>query len=113
VLTPLVVFAPRLIRLKQDALFAYGALATGHDDAFRAKWIGDRVERAALLGDPDPSSLADLGSTYDRIERLRPLPFDATAIVPVALGAILPMLPVVATKVPLREIALGLLKTVL
>ncbi|HTO69489.1 MAG TPA: hypothetical protein VMR31_06475 [Myxococcota bacterium] len=113
VLAPLLAFAPRLVRLKHESLFEYGALATGHDDAFRAKWVRKDADRAALLGDPDPSSLADLGTGYDRVEAMRPFPFDRAAIGPIAVAAILPMLPLIATKVPLSEILKDLIKVVM
>ena len=57
--------APLLIDVKKRALFEYGALVTDHPQRFDAKWIrGDRPPGEVILGNPDPSSLADLGSAF-------------------------------------------------
>ena len=37
---PLMVFAPKLFRLKQDGLLRYGTLASQYTQAFDSKWVG-------------------------------------------------------------------------
>jgi len=115
VLAPLLVFAPRLAALKRHALYEYGRLSSRHDGAFRDKWIADasRPQPESLLGNEDPSSLADLATGYERAKALRPLPIDVAAIAPVIVAAALPMIPLIALRVPLKEILKGLLKVVM
>ena len=112
-LGPLVTFAPRLAALKREALYEYGALSSRHDSAFRAKWLGAKAEAEELLGNEDPSSLADLASGYERAKALRPIPIDLQAIAPILVAAALPMIPLVALKVPLSEILKGLARIIM
>jgi len=113
VLAPLVTFAPKLAALKREALFAYGRLSSLHDGAFDRKWRRPEADPEALLGDPDPSSLADLATGYERARELRPIPVNMPAVVPLLFAAALPMIPLIATKVPLKDILKGLLKVVM
>jgi hypothetical protein len=113
VLAPLLTFAPKLAALKRDALFGYAKLSSLHDTAFDAKWRSADADPAALLGDPDPSSLADLASGYERAKALRPVPVNMAAVFPLVIAAALPMLPLIATQVPLKDILKVLLKVVL
>ena len=112
VLAPLLTFAPKLAALKRAALFGYAKLSSLHDAAFEAKWRG-ADDPATLLGDPDPSSLADLATGYERAREMRPVPVNVAAIMPLLIAAAVPMLPLIATKVPLKDILKGLLKVVL
>jgi hypothetical protein len=115
VLAPLLSFAPRLAALKRAALLDYGALSSRHDTAFHRKWLSSppEAEAEALLGNEDPSSLADLATGYERAKALRPIPVDLSTIAPLVLAALLPMVPLIATKVPLREILKGLMRVVM
>ena len=113
VLAPLLTFAPKLAALKRDALFGYAKLSSQHDAAFDAKWRSAEADPASLLGDPDPSSLADLATGYERAREMRPIPVNMAAVMPLLIAAALPMLPLIATKVPLKDIVKGLLKVVL
>ncbi|HTO51854.1 MAG TPA: hypothetical protein VMR50_00595 [Myxococcota bacterium] len=114
VLGPLFAFAPRLAKLKREALHQYSALSARHDHAFQEKWLRDDAAAESLLGEPDASSLTDLASGgYDRVKALRPIPIDIQAIVPVLFAAALPMIPLIATKVPLNEILKGLMRIVM
>ena len=113
VLGPLVAFAPRLARLKREALYAYGALSSRHDAAFGEKWVSERAEAESLLGDPDPSSLADLATGYERAKALRPIPIGLQAIAPILVAAALPMLPLIALKVPLVDLLKGLARVLM
>ncbi len=112
VLAPLLTFAPKLAALKRAALFGYAKLSSLHDAAFEAKWRG-ADDPATLLGDPDPSSLADLATGYERAREMRPVPVNVAAVMPLLIAAAVPMLPLIATKVPLKDILKGLLKVVL
>lgn len=113
VLAPLATFAPKLSALKREALFAYAKLSSLHDSAFDRKWRRSEADPEALLGDPDASSLADLATGYERARALRPIPVNLPAVGPLLVAAALPMLPLIATKVPLKDILKGLLKVVM
>ena len=59
---------------------------------------------ARLLGTPDISSLADLGSAYDVMAAMRIVPIAPRAIAIVTAAASLPMFPLVLMQMPLLEV---------
>jgi hypothetical protein len=89
-MTPLLFFIPTLARTRRDGLRRYGALAHHHDRAFSARWIGGRGDP---LGSPDMSSLADLGTGFERVEAMRPLVWSPRLLKLVLAGAWLPLTP--------------------
>lgn len=112
VLLPLFVFVKPLARLRDGALLKYGALAAAHQRAFESKWLAGRPPDERILGSPDVSSLADLAASYELVRRMRPVPIDVATVSAVLLAAILPLLPAVATAVPIKDILGKLLKIV-
>jgi hypothetical protein len=112
VLAPLLVFGKALARLKDTALLRYGALAASHQRAFESKWLAARPPDGQILGSPDVSSLADLAVSYELVLRMKPVPIDVATVAAVLLAAALPLLPAVATAVPLKDILGKLLKIV-
>jgi len=108
---PLLVVTPVLIGVKRKALREYGGLVTRHNQAFDQKWIGDKhVEGEKILGNPDPSSLTDLGTSFDVVRRMGIVPVDKPTLVALALAAALPMLPVVLLVTPASTIVHAVLK---
>jgi hypothetical protein len=108
---PLLVFAPKLFRLKFDGLFRYGTLATEYTQAFDSKWTGgDRPAQEPLLGTGDIQSLADLGNSYELVRKMRIVPIELFDFVGIALPAVIPALPLAATVMPVGDILKGVLK---
>jgi len=107
---PLFAFTPRLTRLKFDGLTLYSGLIGRHNLAFEAKWLtgADRPAAAESVGSPDMSSLADLSMSYDLVRRILPVPIVKEGIVPLVGVAVLPMLVVAATQVPISQLVASL-----
>jgi hypothetical protein len=102
---PLLAFAGRLGRCRFQALLDFGALIGSHDRAFDEKWIKPRgTSGEGLLGSPDASSLADLAVAFEHVERMKLIPFDKKALAVLVLAALIPMIPLVGTAIPLTEI---------
>lgn len=113
-LAPLMVFTPRLIAVKRDGFIEYGALGAGYTRSFDRKWVrGENPEGESLLGTPDLQSLADLGNSFEIIDKMRAVPFDLTTVGALAAGAIAPFVPLIMSVVPLEEILRGIFKLVL
>jgi hypothetical protein len=107
---PLSAFAQPLKKIKRQGLLDYAALASRHNLAFEQRWIREQEGRETeILGVPDFSSLADLGTGYDAIRSMKTMPLGKEAIVPVVLAALVPMLVAAATQIPVGEL-LKLLK---
>ena len=49
-------------------------------------------------------SLADLGVVYEHVERMQIIPFDKKALALLVVAALIPMIPLVGTAIPLAEI---------
>jgi hypothetical protein len=103
---PLLAFSPVLKALKRKGLSEYGALASRHNLAFEAKWVGtDAVSPAdEPLGSPDVSSLADLAAGYELVRNMRTLPVTKASIVPLVLAAMAPLVVVALTQAPVKQI---------
>lgn len=102
---PLVLAAPMLIEVRKYALFEYGALVTAHNQAFQSKWLHPEIQRGeGILGDPDASSLADLGGSFNAVREMRPVPFDRRMFFSLALAAAIPMLPIIIMATPANEV---------
>jgi hypothetical protein len=104
---PLLAFMGKLSRCRWQGLLEYGALCSRHDLAFAAKWIrpgdGDASGKP-VLGSPDVSTLADIAAAYDRVNRMQVIPFDKYALITLVAAALLPMVPLVGTVIPVQDI---------
>lgn len=104
-LGPLIMFAPQMSRAKIRCELDYSALVVRHNQMFDAKWIqGDGADSGSVLGAPDMSSLADLGSAYRDLRRMRAIPFDPADALVLALATLLPMAPLLLTVYPLDDL---------
>jgi hypothetical protein len=102
---PLLVVAPVLLKIKRKGLLEYGAQVTIHNQLFDEKWIQEKQSAGeTLLGSPDPSSLADLGSSFTVVRQMRLVPIDKPTLITLAVSAALPMLPVVLYATPAPEL---------
>jgi hypothetical protein len=102
---PLLVFTGRLAHCRFQALLEFGTLFGRHDRDFDEKWIKTRgTDQASLLGNPDISSLAGVGKAYEHVERMQLVPWDKKALVVLIAAALTPMLPLLGTAIPLKEI---------
>lgn len=102
-LGPLLVFSRALFRARFAAVRDYGRLATDHARLFQARWI-DRGPRDSVLGSPDVSSLADLGTAYDVMRSMRIVPFGAREITLIVAATAIPIIPLVLLQLPLLEL---------
>lgn len=110
-IAPLVVVTPVLLKLKRRALLEYGALVAIHNRLFDRKWIRkEEMSDDIILGNPDPSSLADLGSSYAVIRQMGPVPIDKPTLITLAVAAALPMVPVLLFATPADELIRLVLK---
>jgi hypothetical protein len=114
ILGPLAVFSGKLLKTKRHGLHDYGTLATSYTGSFQKKWI-DGVPPAGepLLGTGDIQSLADLGNSYSFVERMSALPVNPRTPLLLAVAALLPMLPLLLTVMPAKEVAKLLFKMIM
>jgi len=113
VIGPLLVFAWPLYEVRERALLEYGRLATQHHLAFHRKWVGGVKDGGELMGSPDPSSASDINAAVGSVLDIRFLPVDALAVFQVVIAAGVPLLAVVATQIPVADIAQWLVGRIL
>ena len=106
-LVPLFFFTRRLLEVKQRGLLDYGGLATDYVQAFNRKWLQGGAGDEPLIGSADVQSLADLGNSFGVIQNMQLVPISWSQISSLALAAALPMLPLVLFAVPLDQIVIG------
>ena len=104
-IVPLLVFAAPLARAKREGLYEYGRFASAYVQTFEHKWLEDDARaKGQMLGSADIQSLADLGGSFERVESMRPVVLDHKTIIAFVVSAAAPMVPLLLTEVPLREI---------
>lgn len=104
-LGPLSVFGGLLMHVKRIGLHQYGALATAYTGAFHRKWIRhEALDSVDLLGTGDIQSLADLGNSYNFIEKMKPLPIDLRTVLHLVVSCLVPLAPLLLAVVPLKDL---------
>jgi hypothetical protein len=102
---PLLAFMGRLARYRFRALLEFGTLIGLHDRAFEEKWVGPHGGAGKdLLGKPDASSAADIAEVFKHVDEMQLVPFNKKALVVLVAAALIPMIPLVGTTIPLTEI---------
>lgn len=108
---PLLLVAPTLMKVKRRALREYGALVTIHNQQFDSKWIRrDPDHQQMLLGNPDASSLVDLGSSFAVVRQMNIVPIDKPTLISLAVAGALPVIPVILIFTPADEIVHAVVK---
>ena len=112
---PILVFTPKLFRLKYEGTLKYGVLADRYTRLFEAKWVelGARKEvDGSVLGSSDIQSLADLGNSFELVRKMRVVPIEPSDFIALTVPAIIPAIPLLTTVMPLSEILKELLRMV-
>ena len=111
VFAPLLVFTPKLEDTARMGLLEYGALAQRYVRAFDQKWLR-RAESAGepLLGSADIQSLADMGNSFEFVDRMRWVPFTVRDVLLLAAIPLLPIMPLTLSMFSLQELLERLLK---
>ena len=107
---PLLVFSPKLFRLKQEGMLRYGTLASRYTQQFESKWASGGGSKEPLLGTADIQSLADMGNSYELVRKMRLVPIELSDFIAIALPGAIPALPLTATVMPVGEILKQLLR---
>jgi hypothetical protein len=112
-ISPLAIFFPRLLAVKQRGLIDYGALATSYTRAFEAKWLRSRRSDDEMLGTADIQSLTDLSGSFDVIRSMRLLPIATSQVVLLFVTAAIPVVPLVLVRFRLADIIMNVVKGIL
>ena len=107
---PLVFFAPRLSALRRKGILDYGILGQLHSADFHEKWILHRAgHESEFLQAPESSTLADFGTSYEKIESLQPFLADKGPLYTLAASVAIPALPAILAEIPIAVVLRDLL----
>jgi hypothetical protein len=92
-------------------------LIGAHGRMVHQRWIlGQNVNSESAAGDildaPELGPVVDISAIYDAVGKVTPVPVGKSSIMMVLIPIILPMLVVILQQIPIRELLLKLLKTV-
>lgn len=110
-LMPGFVFVPHLYDARKYGLRRYGAFSHRFARAFEARWFGARGEDG--LSAQDISSLCDLGGSFSVVTEVRVFAWSRRVVVAVALGAVLPMVPLVLMHIGFSDLVVRIAKNLL
>jgi hypothetical protein len=104
VVAPLTFFAVQMGEARRLGKRRYGRLASRYTNAFDAKWLAGPRPDEPLLGTADIQSLADAANAYEVVRQMRLVPFGRLVVLRLAVLVALPLVPLVLTMVPLRDL---------
>ncbi len=101
---PLIAFHRPLAKLKEQSLLFYGAQATRFHRAAERKSLNRNVAVTEDdLAAPE-SEVIDPSKQFEAARKLSPLLISRTALLPVSIAALLPLVAAGATQLPLKEL---------
>ena len=104
-IAPLLALARPLAAAKRRALLEYGALVGEHGRLVRRRWIlGETPADDALLQAPEIGPVADTLALYEAVRRMKPVPFGKSTLLGIAVPTLIPILVLISTQVPIKEV---------
>ena len=102
---PLLALVGPLAAAKRRGLLEYGALVGEHGRLVRRRWIlREAPEDDALLQAPEIGPVADTVALYEAVSRMRPVPFGKSTLLGIAVPTLIPILVLLSTQVPIKEV---------
>src|SRR5262249_10582155 len=109
---PLLMFTPRMARVKRTGLADYGLFAQRYVESFDQKWVHGTVPSAEVLGAGDIQSLADLGNSYEIVRGMRVVPFGLQDVSRLALASAVPLAPLLLTIFSFEDLMMRVIKVI-
>jgi hypothetical protein len=105
VLLPQTFFTMQLEQAWRTGAGEYGILGSQYVDAFRRKWLGGHPHtRESLIGTSDIQSLADLANGFEVIRDMNLVPITRDTVLRLGFVVVIPLLPLVLTMIPFKEV---------
>ena len=104
-IAPLLALVGPLAAAKRRALLDYGALVGEHGRLVRRRWIlHETPEDDGLLQAPEIGPVADTTGIYQAVSRMQPVPFGKSTLLAIAVPTLIPILALLSTQVPIKEV---------
>jgi hypothetical protein len=102
---PLLLMGRNLRAFKRARLLEYSALLGNHGNLVYEKWILHQdIGTPDVLDAPELGPTVDISSICELVEKMRFAPIGRRSVMPIAAASLLPMVPVFAIEVPIKEI---------
>ena len=102
---PLLPLAGTLAAAKRRALLDYGALLGQHGRLVRQRWIlGEAPADDALLRAAEIGPVADTLAVYEAVRSMRVVPFGKSTLLGIAIPTLIPIVVLLSTQVPIKEV---------
>lgn len=102
---PLLLLGRTLANFRRRTLLEYSALIGQHGRLVHRKWIGkEDVGTPEILDSPELGPTVDIGSIYEAVAKMRVAPISKRSLLPVVIASVLPLLPVFAIEVPIKDL---------
>jgi len=113
-LAPLVPLIRVMRAAKRAALGSYAAMVAEQGRLVRSRWIDGTAKGDAPLLEPSGIGvIADASTMFSAVQSMRIIPVGKTALIAIFLPIAPPLLMIVALKVPIRALLLGLAKALM
>lgn len=109
--SPLLLLARRLFRVKQRALLSYSELGHMSATEFGQRWLQAPASRS-LLDSGDTSAVAAYGALYATVRRMSILPITRTTLMWFVLVTASPFVPLLVVAMPLEDLVNRLISAV-
>lgn len=103
---PMMFFLLKMAQEKRNGTEKYGVLSSHFVNYFREKWL-DRDSIRPLIVNEEIQSLADLSNSYTATRDMNIMPFTMHNVLQLLLVALLPILPLIFTMIPIAKILEG------
>jgi hypothetical protein len=103
-LGPYLLFMPKLFRARIDSQVNMSKKSHQLSEDFDRTWIRTRATGEKEYEKPDPSVMIDYYSTYEYAEKIRPFPFSGRDLIALAVPILLAHLPILLTRMSLKEL---------
>ena len=104
VISPLLIFAPQLMRAKHAGLREFGTLAERYVRELMPSGCEEPRGGRAVRGHADIQSLADLGNSFEVVRTMRFTPVTKDMVVRLGLATLAPVVPLALTMMPLDQL---------
>ncbi|MDD5321495.1 MAG: hypothetical protein PHD43_12935 [Methylococcales bacterium] len=113
-LAPLLTFIGPLAAAKRRALLEYGALVGEHGRLVRRRWIlGEMEADDPILEAPELGPVADTLTLYEAVKKMRVMPIGKSSLLAIALPALIPIAVLFSLQIPIKELLMKLVGTLL
>jgi hypothetical protein len=111
-LLPLFGLAPALNRVRKRSVTAYSELVGRQGRLVHRRWIeGAKVGDEPILDAPEIGPVADAAALYESVKKMRRVPIGKSSLVMVIVPLAIPLVLAAALQIPLKELLLKLVKT--